>query len=188
VFRAGEPGKPLPYFLIRMDVCCFHRVPGTEGPKQHLHFPDSTPRGAFTGLSSQLGLRLPGRYPKSPTRSSDRSGTLVPSSRGLPHGRQLRSHPVWHRLCGFPASPERGLAPLFHVVRNIQAFPPGVRFVFAPVRQDRPGYHGIKQRDYPGMARFSPLPPPRTVQAPLRAYGATQLAPWRGASGTAGVK
>lgn len=44
--------------------------------------------GAFTGLSYQRGLRLPGRYPMSPTRSPDGSGTLVPSRRGLPHGRR----------------------------------------------------------------------------------------------------
>ena len=122
----------------------------------------------------------------SPTRSPDGSGTLVPSHRGLPHGRRLRSHPVWHSLRGFPASNWRGLAPLFHIVRNIQAFPPSVRFVFAPVARPRPGIHGIKQRDYLGVAKFSPLPPPRTQRAPLRALRATQLAPWRGATGTAG--
>ena len=49
-----------------------------------------------------------------------------------------------------------------------------------------PGFHGIKQRDYLGVAKFSPLPPPRTQRAPLRALRATQLAPWRGATGTAG--
>ena len=49
-----------------------------------------------------------------------------------------------------------------------------------------PGFHGIKQRDYLGVAKFSPLPPPRTQRAPLRALRATQLAPWQGATGTAG--
>lgn len=47
VFRAGEPGE-VPALLLRLtDPCGFHRVPGTEGPKQHLHFPDCTPKDAL---------------------------------------------------------------------------------------------------------------------------------------------
>jgi len=61
---------------------------------------------------------------------------------------RLRSHPVEHDFRSFPAANRWGLSPHFQLVRSIGAFTPRVRFMFAPVRQDQPGFHGIKQRGY----------------------------------------
>ncbi len=69
VFQAGEPGE-VPALLLRsMDPWCFHRVPGTEGPKRHLHFLDSThPLGFRRRYRFKLSARLAAcwRYPTSP--------------------------------------------------------------------------------------------------------------------------
>ncbi len=94
-------------------------------------------------------------------RSTGRSIALAMSSRGTPHDVQLRSHPVWQRLRGFPASPVSGLAPNFQIVRVTGALPPRARFVFAPAPGVCQNHHGIKQRGYadikPGLVRCLPL-------------------------------
>jgi len=86
-FAGENREKALSYFSRSWVVNSFHRVAGTSGPKQLLHFLDSTPRGAVTGLSSQRGLQLP-RCPWFTTRSPAWSGPLGSSRRGRHHCRR----------------------------------------------------------------------------------------------------
>ena len=90
-----------------------------------------------------------------------------------------------------PASSEKRLTLFFQIVRNIEAFVPRVRFVFAPASPtiargctwDKAAR--LLRRESSGIN--SP-PPPRTVQAPLRAYSATQHRLLAKAPRTAGVE
>lgn len=99
------------------------------------------------------------------TRSPERSNALALSIRGAHHCTRLRSHPVWHTLCGFPASPWLRLALKFQDDQGHRGIcsPGPFRVRTSPTF---PGdWHGIKQRDYAvccgqtGLLRYLPLAP-----------------------------
>lgn len=143
--------------------------------------------GAFTGLSSQRGLKLHRRYPESLSRSPGMSGTLIPSSRSMPHDMRLCSLPVRYTSRNSLRPVREDFHPLFRLAGTSGYFFP------APVSCSHqfagcatPAGHGIKQPGYSDQIRINQPPPPRTVQAPLRAHGATLLSAGQADSGTAG--
>ena len=102
-------------------------IPGTAGPRRHLHFLDSThPLGLGRRYRFKLSARLAAcrALPRLTTRSPDGSGALAPSRRGTPCGMRYRSHPVEHGFRSFPAANRPGLSPDFQKVRNMGNFCP----------------------------------------------------------------
>lgn len=134
--------------------------------RRHPVWPD-----AVTGLSSQRGSMLAGRYPRSQSRSPETSWTLVQSFRGLPHGRLFRSHPVKHGSRALTRAPEGTCTP-FSCGQGHRGICSSSPFhVRTGHRRTCSGRHGIKGWVYAVQGRDYPTPSPSHPASSITSTG-----------------
>lgn len=157
--RTGKRPCLTPESILNLQ--CFHLSAGTEGPIRLPHFPHRTPpQGAFTGLSSQPGSKLLGRY----SQSLHARPTGLQALARIPSGHTSRyaiAQPSCvARLPQLPAANRGGLSPPFQLVRITWLFASRVRFTFARARASFHWHwqaHGINGWDYSESWRDSGL-------------------------------
>jgi len=89
--------KSLPYSMSKFCLAASILSQALKALNDFVTFSAASVRDAVTGLSSQRGSKLAGRYPWSLSRSPGPSKALALSARGTPRGVRLRSHPAEHR-------------------------------------------------------------------------------------------